>query len=57
MAALISRRRLLELGLVTREEAAGVGAVLGAAALTYIAALLTTLLTLLYYVTRINRRR
>jgi Zn-dependent membrane protease YugP len=41
--------RLQELGLVRPEEAAGVNRVLGAAAMTYVAALVSSVLTLLYY--------
>ena len=55
-----ARKRLLEANLVTPQEAAGVSAVLTAAAFTYIAAVVTTLLTLLYFITQINnssRRR
>ena len=50
-------QKLAELGIVTREESQGVRAVLSAAAFTYIAALVTTLLTLLYFISQINRRR
>lgn len=45
-----ARRLLLELGLVGREEDREVGRVLSAAALTYVAATLSAILTLLYYV-------
>jgi len=41
-----------EYGIVTMEERKGVDAVLNAAALTYVAAAITTLLTLLYYLQR-----
>jgi hypothetical protein len=41
-----------EYGIVTMEERKGVDAVLNAAALTYVAAAITTLLTLLYYLHR-----
>ena len=41
-----------EYGIVTMEERKGVNAVLNAAALTYVAAAITTLLTLLYYLHR-----
>ncbi len=39
-------------GIVTQEESVGVNKVLNAAALTYVAAAITTLLTLLYYLNR-----
>jgi Zn-dependent membrane protease YugP len=39
-------------GIVTQEESVGVSKVLNAAALTYVAAAITTLLTLLYYLNR-----
>lgn len=44
-------------GMMTPEEVAGVRKVLTAAALTYVAALLTSLLQLLYYITLAGRRR
>ena len=43
---------VVEYGIVTMEERKGVDAVLNAAALTYVAAAITTLLTLLYYLQR-----
>lgn len=43
--------------MMTPEESRGVGKVLTAAALTYVAALLTSLAQLLYYVTLAGRRR
>lgn len=49
-----ARRRLAAAGLVSEADAAGVKRVLGAAALTYVAALVTTALQLLYFVTRIR---
>ncbi len=56
-----SRRAMATLnasGMVTAEESAGVRKVLTAAAMTYLAALLTSLLQLLYYVTlALGRRR
>ncbi|MGD9559393.1 MAG: zinc metallopeptidase [Oscillospiraceae bacterium] len=55
-----SKRAILTLdstGMVTPEESAGVRKVLSAAALTYVAALLTSLLQLLYYITIAGRRR
>ena len=47
-----ARVALLQNGLVTQEEDAVVAKVLDAAALTYVAATLTTILTLLYYIWR-----
>lgn len=46
-----------ETGMVTPEESNGVRKVLTAAALTYVAALLTSLLQLLYYITIAGKRR
>ena len=43
---------VLEHGIVTRDERRGVDAVLNAAALTYVAAAISTLLTLLYFLFR-----
>jgi len=43
---------VVEYGIVTMEERKGVDAVLNAAALTYVAAAVTTLLTLLYFLQR-----
>jgi uncharacterized protein len=43
---------ILEHGIVTRQERAGVDKVLNAAALTYVAAAVSTLLTLLYFLWR-----
>lgn len=48
---------LSEYNMVTPEEGQGVRKVLTAAALTYVAALLTSLLQLMYYLTIANRRR
>lgn len=42
-------------GLVTEEEQAGVSKVLNAAALTYVAAAISTLMTLLYFLSRARR--
>jgi len=47
-----ARRYLVAEGIVTAEEDVHVGKVLGAAAMTYVAALITSILTLLYYVMR-----
>jgi uncharacterized protein len=44
-----AKARLTDLGLVRPDEAAGVNRVLGAAAMTYVAALVSSVLTLLYY--------
>ena len=47
-----ARRRLIEAGLVSPQEDATVARVLNAAALTYVAATLTSVLTLLYFLFR-----
>lgn len=55
-----SRRALRlvdELGILQGEENKGARAVLGAAALTYVATAFTAFLNLLYYIVLINRRR
>jgi Zn-dependent membrane protease YugP len=46
-----AKEQLFRLGLVREEERAGVAKVLDAAALTYVAALVSSILTLLYYLT------
>jgi Zn-dependent membrane protease YugP len=54
-----ARRLLLSTGLVAEDEAPEVGRVLNAAALTYVAATITSILTLLYFLFRagaFNRR-
>ena len=53
-----AKEQLFRLGLVHEQERAGVSKVLDAAALTYVAALVSSMLTLLYYITlaRGNRR-
>jgi Zn-dependent membrane protease YugP len=51
-----AKARLLSAGVVTADEADGVGRVLNAAALTYVAALVTTALQLLYFITRIRNQ-
>jgi Zn-dependent membrane protease YugP len=51
-----ARARLDAAGLVSSEDAEGVGRVLNAAALTYVAALVTTALQLLFFVTRIRQQ-
>jgi hypothetical protein len=45
-----AKAQLFRLGLVREDERAGVAKVLNAAALTYVAALVTSVLTLLYYI-------
>ena len=52
-----AREQLFRLGLVHEHERAGVSRVLNAAALTYVAALVTSILTLLYYITLARGRR
>jgi hypothetical protein len=47
-----AKRRLVEYGIVTESESDGVKKVLNAAALTYLAALISSILTLLYFVLR-----
>jgi len=53
-----AKQQLFRLGLVREDERAGVSKVLDAAALTYVAALVSSILMLLYYITlaRDNRR-
>jgi Zn-dependent membrane protease YugP len=46
-----AKEQLFRLGLVHEQERAGVSRVLNAAALTYVAALVSSMLTLLYYIT------
>ena len=46
-----AKEQLFRLGLVHEHERAGVSKVLDAAALTYVAALVSSILTLLYYIT------
>jgi uncharacterized protein len=53
-----AKKQLQSLGLIRDpEEARGVSKVLNAAAMTYVAALVTSVLTLLYYVMRFNSMR
>ena len=52
-----AKEQLFRLGLVRENERAGVAKVLDAAALTYVAALVSSLLTLLYYVTAARDNR
>jgi Zn-dependent membrane protease YugP len=49
-----AKERLVAAGLLTAEDADGVSRVLRAAALTYLAALVTTALQMLYFITRIR---
>jgi Zn-dependent membrane protease YugP len=51
-----AKEQLFRLGLVHEQERAGVSKVLDAAALTYVAALVSSILTLLYYIARNSRR-
>jgi Zn-dependent membrane protease YugP len=51
-----AKEQLFRLGLVHESERAGVSKVLDAAALTYVAALVSSILTLLYYIARNSRR-
>ena len=51
-----AKEQLFRLGLVHEQERAGVSKVLDAAALTYVAALVSSMLTLLYYIARNSRR-
>lgn len=58
-ASLRARRLVVEAGIVRPEERTGIDRVLGAAALTYVAAAATTAITLLYFILRsgiLNRR-
>jgi Zn-dependent membrane protease YugP len=50
-----AKEQLFRLGLVREDERAGVSKVLDAAALTYVAALVTTVMDLLYFVTQARR--
>lgn len=47
-----AKRMVLEHGLVSESETGGIAKVLNAAAMTYVAAVITSLLTLLYYLLR-----
>lgn len=51
-----AKEQLFRLGMVTEGERAGVSSVLHAAALTYVAALISSALTLLYYITAARDR-
>ena len=52
-----AKEQLFRLGLVHEDERTGVSKVLDAAALTYVAALITSVLTLLYYILRAQGSR
>jgi Zn-dependent membrane protease YugP len=52
-----ARKILLEQGIISGEEDKTVGKVLNAAALTYVAATITSIATLLYYISRFAGRR
>jgi Zn-dependent membrane protease YugP len=52
-----ARQVLLSNGMVTAEEDRVVGKVLSAAAMTYVAATITAVLTLIYYALRVSDRR
>ncbi|MFV9507457.1 MAG: zinc metallopeptidase [Oscillochloridaceae bacterium umkhey_bin13] len=52
-----AREMLMRNNLMTAEEAKGVGAVLNAAALTYVAAAAQSIAQLLYFITLLGRRR
>jgi Zn-dependent membrane protease YugP len=49
-----AKQKLTELGMVTSQEADGVSAVLNAAAMTYVAAAASAVMTLLYYLFRLG---
>ena len=51
-----AKEQLFRLGLVREDERAGVAKVLNAAALTYVAALVSSMLTLLYYISASRSR-
>jgi Zn-dependent membrane protease YugP len=51
-----AKARLVETGIVSSEESLHVGKMLNAAAMTYLAALITAILQLVYFVTLANRR-
>ena len=52
-----AKEQLFRLGLVREDERAGVSKVLDAAALTYVAALVSSMLNLLYYITLARNSR
>lgn len=47
-----AKRLIVEMGILGRDEAAGVSSVLGAAAMTYVAAAASSIVTLIYYLVR-----
>jgi len=47
-----AKKLIVEMGILGREEAAGVSRVLGAAAMTYVAAAASSVVTLIYYLVR-----
>ena len=51
-----AKAQLLDLGLVTHQEETGVRKVLNAAAMTYVAAMVTAVMQLLYWLSVLNRR-
>jgi len=51
-----AKQQLLNLGLIASHEQKGVSRVLSAAALTYVAAMVSALMTLLYLLSKMNRR-
>ena len=55
-ASSLAKKRLSEAGLADENDLEGVGAVLNAAALTYLAAVITSIMTLLYYISRARDR-
>ena len=52
-----AKEQLFRLGLVSEQERSGVARVLGAAALTYVAALVTSALHLLYFISAARNNR
>ena len=52
-----AKQQLMSLGIVQNNESGAVGKVLNAAALTYVAAMVSSLLTLLYFISVFNRSR
>jgi hypothetical protein len=52
-----AKLQLVQTGIISQNEAVHVGKVLSAAAMTYVAALITTILTLVYFVLRATSRR
>jgi len=52
-----AKEQLLRLGIVRAEESDGVNKVLGAAALTYVAALVSSVMQLLYFLSKARNSR